>query len=129
MKGSTQKYKDVGKAGAPFPSNGRAAVAPPYSYNGSPIFLSEFGGIAFIPRNTQVPGDAWGYSGVEKTAADALSRLRGLYSAIAKLPFAGICYTQLTDVEQEVNGLMTYHRKLKFDPEALRELNALIPDR
>jgi len=38
----------------------------------------------------------------------------------------GICYTQLTDVEQEVNGLMTYDRKMKFDAKALRDMNALL---
>ena len=38
----------------------------------------------------------------------------------------GICYTQLTDVEQEINGLMTYDRKLKFPVEKLKELNDLL---
>ena len=32
------------------------------------------------------------------------------------------CYTQLTDVEQEVNGLYTYDRKPKFDPEIIRQI-------
>jgi hypothetical protein len=65
---------------------------------------------------------------VEKTAEAALARLRGLYEAIAKIDaWAGICYTQITDVEQEVNGLLTYDRKKKFDPAAIRELNALLP--
>ena len=41
---------------------------PGYSYNGSPFYLSEFGGIAFIPPGTNVPEESWGYSGVEKTA-------------------------------------------------------------
>jgi len=64
---------------------------------------------------------------VEKTADAALERLRGLYNAIARIPgFAGLCYTQLTDVEQEINGLMTYDRKLKFDVQKLREINALV---
>ena len=35
----------------------------------------------------------------------------------------GFCYTQLYDVEQEVNGLMTYDRKFKFDPEIFRKIN------
>mgnify|MGYP005774516119 FL=1 len=35
----------------------------------------------------------------------------------------GFCYTQLYDVEQEVNGLMTYDRKFKFDPEIIRRIN------
>ena len=64
---------------------------------------------------------------MEKTAEAALDRLRGLYQAIARIPgFAGLCYTQLTDVEQEINGLMTYDRKLKFDAQKLREINDLV---
>jgi hypothetical protein len=55
------------------------------------------------------------------------SRLRGLYEAIAKIPaFAGLCYTQLTDVEQEVNGLPTYDRKLKFDVKEVKAINDLV---
>ena len=35
----------------------------------------------------------------------------------------GFCYTQLYDVEQETNGLMTYDRKFKFDPEIFKKIN------
>ena len=123
-----EKYKDVGKPGYGVPDDGRAALLPGYQYNGAPVALSEFGGIAFIPPGHAAPAEAWGYSGVEKTADGALERLRGLYSAIARIPgFAGLCYTQLTDVEQEINGLMTYDRKPKFDVKRLREINALVP--
>ena len=38
----------------------------------------------------------------------------------------GICYTQLTDVEQEINGLLTYDRKPKFDLKTLRDINNLL---
>ena len=38
----------------------------------------------------------------------------------------GICYTQLYDVEQEVNGLMTYDRRIKFDPAIIRGINSLL---
>jgi hypothetical protein len=56
-----------------------------------------------------------------------LARLRGLYESLRKMPnFIGICYTQRTDVEQEVNGLMTYGRKPKFDSKALRDLNQML---
>jgi Glycosyl hydrolases family 2, TIM barrel domain len=121
-----QKYKDLGKPGMPVPPPSPAALIPGYSYNGTPFYLSEFGGIAYIPPGHQVPAEAWGYSGVEKTAEGAMERLRGIYAGIAKLPFAGICYTQITDVEQEVNGLMTYDRKLKFDSKAIEEMNGLL---
>lgn len=118
------RYRDLGRPAAPVPNNARAALAPGFAYNGTPFYLSEFGGIAFIPPGHQVPAESWGYSGVEKTAQGALERLRGLYSAIAKVPaWAGLCYTQLTDVEQEVNGLMTYDRKPKFDVKIVREIN------
>ncbi len=111
------------KPGSPLPPNGRAYAAPGCQYNGAPLYLSEFGGIAYIPPGASVPESAWGYAGVEKTAEAALQRLAGLYDAIAKLPFIGICYTQITDVEQEINGLMTYDRKPKFDPKAIKALN------
>jgi len=120
-------YKDLGKTGIPARRTGRSLLAPGYRYNGTPILLSEFGGIAYIPPGHRVPPDAWGYAGVEKTAEAALARLRGLYEAIARIPeFAGLCYTQLTDVEQEINGLLTYDRKPKFDPKLIREINELV---
>ena len=51
----------------------------------------------------------------------------GSTSAIAQIPaIGGICYTQLTDVEQEINGLMTYDRKPKFDTKAVKEINGLL---
>ena len=122
-----ERYKDMGKPGAGVPNNARSALAPGNKYNGSPVFLSEFGGIAFIAPGQQVAQEAWGYSGIEKTAGAALERLRGLYAAVGRIPaFAGICYTQLTDVEQEINGLMTYDRKMKFDAKVLREINDLV---
>jgi beta-galactosidase/beta-glucuronidase len=122
-----RKYKDLGKPGAPVPDNHRPALAPGVKYNGAPVYLSEFGGIAYIHPGSAVPKEAWGYSGVEKTADSALARLRRIYQGIAVVPaIIGVCYTQLTDVEQEINGLMTYDRKLKFDPKTVREINALL---
>lgn len=119
-------YAGLGKPGVVPDSGSRPPLVPGHSFNGSPVTLSEFGGIAYIPEGTVVPEKSWGYSGVEPTADGALARLRGLYEAIAKLPFSGICYTQLTDVEQEVNGLLTYDRKPKFDVKEIRELNDLL---
>jgi hypothetical protein len=37
-----------------------------------------------------------------------------------------LCYTQLTDVEQEINGLMTYDRKPKYDVRVVKEINDLV---
>lgn len=120
-----EKYKDAAKTGV-IPANSRLALAPGFKYNGTPLYLSEFGGIAFIPAGAQVPGESWGYAGVEKTAESALDRLRSQFEAIAKLGFAGLCYTQITDVEQEVNGLMTYDRKPKFPVEQVKAIVDLV---
>jgi len=50
-----------------------------------------------------------------------------LYQAIARVPaWTALCYTQLTDVEQEINGLMTYDRKPKFDVAELKKINDLL---
>ena len=72
----------------------------------------------------QAPEGSWGYAGLEPDQTAAFNRLRGLWLGIREVPaFAGICYTQLTDVEQEINGLMTYDRKLKFTAEEIKKLN------
>ena len=121
------KYQNLGQPGGGLPGVSKKVILPDYTYNGTPFYLSEFGGIAFIPDKSKVPETAWGYSGVEKTADDALTRLRGIYEAIAGIhAITGICYTQLTDVEQEVNGLLTYDRHPKFDAARIRALNDLL---
>ncbi len=72
-----KKYAVLDNPAARIPDNSRAALVPGYEYNGSPIFLSEFGGIAYHVPGSPAPEGAWGYSGVEKTPEDALARLRG----------------------------------------------------
>jgi beta-galactosidase/beta-glucuronidase len=112
----------------PLPLMGKLYLAPGCKYNGTPLFLSEFGGVAFIPEGDRTPENSWGYSGIEPSRQAALDRIRGLYEAVAKLPrFAGVCYTQLCDVEQEINGLLTYDRRPKFDLREIRRINDLLP--
>lgn len=123
-----ERYGKMGYHPTSVPDNHRKALIPGYSYNGTPVYLSEFGGIAYIPRGANTPPDSWGYAGVEKSPADALERLRSLYNGIAQIPaLAGLCYTQLTDVEQEANGLLTYDRVPKFDVKAVKAINDLVP--
>jgi beta-galactosidase/beta-glucuronidase len=122
-----KKYRDAGKTGTRFPDNGKRVLIPGYQYNGTPILLSEFGGISYIMPGQKAPPEAWGYSGLEPNGDAALARLRSLYEGIANIPaFAGICYTQLTDVEQEINGLMTFDRKPKFPVAEVKKLNDLL---
>ena len=115
--------------GLPLPLYGKLYSAPGQRYNGSPILLWEFGGVGYVlPHDLPlIPENSWGYSGIETGGEAALARIRGLYEAIARIPqICGICYTQLYDVEQEINGLMTYDRRMKFDPAAIRAINALL---
>ena len=121
------KYKNVTRESKTVPPNGKPALIPGYTYNGSPLYLSEFGGIAYIPPGSNVPAESWGYSGVEKTQEAAMARLTQLYEGIAKLHnFAGVCYTQLYDIEQEVNGLLEYDRKPKYDVAKIKALNDML---
>jgi hypothetical protein len=124
-----RRFQNIPRNNVPLPLYGKLYLAPGYSYNGTPVFLSEFGGIGYIREEdlAKVPENSWGYSGVEASAAHALERMRGLYQAVARIPqIAGVCYTQLYDVEQEVNGLMTYDRRMKFDPAIIRGINELL---
>jgi hypothetical protein len=115
--------------GVPLTLNDKLYLAPGNTYNGAPVFLSEFGGVAYVlPEDrAKVPSNSWGYSGVEPTPDDALSRIESLFQAIARIQkITGICYTQLYDVEQEVNGLLTYDRRLKFAPSDIARFNSLL---
>jgi hypothetical protein len=98
---------------------GRPIYAPGHGYRGEPILITEFGGIAFSGEE-----GGWGYS----TVADAeefLQRYESLITALLQSDtIHGFCYTQLTDVEQEVNGLLTYDRTPKADPARIREITS-----
>ena len=82
-----------------------------------PLYISEFGGLKWVPesKKTEVPENAWG-CGAPETEEDFFTRYEGFVAAMLEAPnIMGFCYTQLYDVEQEVNGLYTYSREKKFD--------------
>ncbi len=86
-----------------------------YEYAGEPILLTEFGGVAY--RVSQQQG--WGYS-TAGDEADFVKRLADILEAVYASPvLQGFCYTQLTDVEQEINGLLTYDRQPKSKLETI----------
>lgn len=90
-------------------------------------FLGEYGGIGCRVAGHLWTDNAWGYGGtggdtnrveVQQKYIDLSAHVAGL----AKKGLGGAVYTQTTDVEGEINGIMTYDRKvLKFDPEALKK--------
>jgi beta-galactosidase/beta-glucuronidase len=109
--------------------NARPPLVPNAVYNGSPLYLSEFAGIGYVLPGDTVPPGAWGYSGLEVDGAHAAARLRDLYHGLQAMPnIMGFCFTQLSDVEQEVNGLMTYDRRPKYDYYEVKALNDALPN-
>ena len=85
-----------------------------------PVFVSEYGGIYWNEKDQ----DGWGYGESVKNPQEFLDRYQGLTQALLDNPkISAVCYTQLTDVEQEKNGLYTYDRKAKFPPELIAQIN------
>ncbi len=80
-----------------------------YAYEGQPIVMSEFGGTAYVRDEAS----GWGYGYGVKSDEEFLSRFGGLVNAVERMHISGYCYTQLTDVEQEVNGLLKADRTPK----------------
>lgn len=92
---------------------------------GVPVFLSEYGGIGWNGDTQEDTEGNWGYGDMPRSEEEFIERYKGLTEALLDNPHMfGFCYTQLYDVEQEVNGLYTYQREPKFDMEIFREINS-----
>lgn len=91
-----------------------------FTYQGQPILLTEFGGIGY---NKQDADKGWGYTGA-KSDEEFISEYQRIMKAVSQShSLNGIVYTQLTDTEQEVNGLLTVDRQPKVDPEVIKKAN------
>ncbi len=98
--------------------NAKYAMAQGYAYRGQPIILSEFGGIAFKSES------GWGYGNQVDSEESFLARFRSITQAIKDIDYiCGFCYTQVTDVQQEVNGLLYEDRTPKIAMEKIRAIN------
>ncbi len=92
-------------------------------YQGQPYIVDEFGGIKWDPQTQHASSFSlgqnlvsWGYGESPQSLDEFYKRLEGLVTALLRIPHVkGFCYTQLTDVEQEKNGLYYYDRSPKFD--------------
>lgn len=92
-------------------------------YRGQPYFVSEFGGTWWSDDPAYGQDKSWGYGQRPKSRADAQTRIEGLMRVLLEDPHMfGYCYTQLTDVFQEQNGIYTFDRRPKFDLERIRAL-------
>lgn len=101
---------------------GKLISAQGYGHWGKPKIFSEFGGIAM---QRDQGGDNWGYNGAVEDEAALLKRFGAITRGAKELPrFCGYCYTQLTDVFQEVNGLLDMDRKEKAALGEIKKINS-----
>lgn len=99
--------------------SGKSAFANGYSYKGQPVIISEYGGIAF---NNDDSG--WGYGNKVNTKEEFIKRFDEITTAVKEIPYVcGFCYTQVSDVQQEINGMMDMERNFKVEPEIIKEIN------
>lgn len=119
-------------AGGPLPprtwTGSRAIFARGSVYHGQPVMLTEVGGFLQLPDAPEDELDRmYRIYDSFRTAAELEAKYAELMEGLATLPFvAGFCYTQLTDIEQEINGLLTYDRRTKVDPQKIAEANRLV---
>lgn len=115
-------YFDKNKIDAISPA-GRKVICDGNRYAQQPILFSEYGGIAYDKDAT---GENWGYNEGAKNEEEMIQRMEDLTFGLKGTYFQGFCYTQLTDVQQEVNGLCFSDMKPKFSVE---KLNTIFSDK
>lgn len=114
----TSRYSEMTELLAFQPSE-RPIYAPGCAYQGQPILISECGGIAYQVSEEK----GWGYT-CANSAVDFGESYGRLINTLLSVPLVqGYCYTQLTDVEQEINGLLTFDREPKLPLETVRAIN------
>lgn len=105
----------------------KSAMAEGYAYRGQPIIISEYGGIAFSGGKE----GEWGYGDKVADEEEFIKRFEKITMAIKKIPYiAGYCYTQVSDVQQEVNGLLKADHTCKVQSDKVREINCreIVPE-
>lgn len=108
------------------------AGAPAYStpYAGQPYFCSEYGGVWWVPLDQRSQEDgtndeaaSWGYGNRPADEEEFYTRVEGLTRVLDQNPLMfGYCYTQLTDVFQEKNGIYAFDRSEKLDSGRVRAI-------
>jgi hypothetical protein len=104
----------------------RPLFAKGVSYKGEPILLTEIGGITF-QKEASLAGQGWGYTGADSVEAFVREYDRLISTIYASDLIQGFCYTQLSDVEQEKNGLLDENHEYKVEPHIIEEINNRMP--
>ena len=98
----------------------------PEPYAGQPYWVSEYGGTFWNPNIVSDGKGGWGYGSAPKTEEEFAKRYEGLTDVLLSHPrVCGFCYTQLTDIEQEQNGLYFYDRSKKFSDSVYQRIRAI----
>ena len=104
-------------------------------YDGKmPYILDEFGGIKWVKDQDRQAVNSqtvsWGYGQAPRSLEEFYARLEGMVDALLSLSgqMCGYCYTQLTDVEQEENGVYFYDRSPKFDMSRINAIFSRTPE-
>ncbi|MBR5105250.1 MAG: beta-glucuronidase [Alistipes sp.] len=134
----TPKYMPKPKDSSGMPTVGdisSKALFQQAEYDGTrPYVLDEFGGIKCLEANPVKDSDrkgSWGYGKSAVTKEDFYKRLENQVNALLSISEQvwGYCYTQLTDVEQEENGIYYYDRRAKYDAERLKTIFGKNPEK
>lgn len=132
--------QDPEKFAAHYPKDAPLTIrfAERQTYGGQPVMISEYGGIGYhftdddaltnrddlVNENGPI-SEAWSYGNAAATKEEFIARFKGLTDVLLDNPsIMGLCYTQLTDVEQEQNGLYTYDRRPKVEPAIMHAIMA-----
>lgn len=98
-----------------------------------PYLVDEFGGIKWNPSQQleSAQNTSWGYGEPPRSLEEFYSRLEGQVNVVLSMSddIWGYCYTQLTDVEQEQNGIYYYDRKPKFDMKRIHAIFSKKPEK
>lgn len=112
------------KDGQPYTNRAGDNKAISLPYGGQPYFCSEFGGIWWNPAAFDNK-ESWGYGERVTSLDEFYARFEGLCDVLLGDPkMFGYCYTQLTDIYPEENGIYTFDRKPKFDNEKLKAVQS-----
>lgn len=102
------------------PGSRRVAVGG-FDPSDKPVLITEYGGVSFAPGQ----GENWFGYGKVANHKEFEAKYREITEALhASDVICGVCYTQLADTEQEINGLLTADRKPKLPMEILREITS-----
>jgi beta-galactosidase/beta-glucuronidase len=94
-------------------------------YGGQPYFVSEFGGIGWNLHSAPPAANTFSYGTQPRDENEFYACFEGLCDALLNnRGHFGYCYTQLTDVFQENNGIYTFDRKPKFDMAKLKAIQS-----